>query len=139
MSRLMEMRKRTEALREAIQKEKAERIRQSVQDVVKSDAFELALLDSVKSATNQTPEVAKKIADQITEGVCDSILNPVNDFIDICHARGMTDTRIKKTVVTLNQVFELTPATEYEEQLQAVSLYMSRNQNLYDDIAAFNC
>lgn len=138
MSRLDAMRKRTEALREAIQKEKAERIRQSVQEVVRSDAFELALLDSVKTTTSQMPDVAKKIADQITEGVCESILNPVNDFVDICRARGMTGTRIKSTVVTLNKVFALTTSTEYEEQLQAVALYMSQNQNLYDDIGAFN-
>ncbi len=137
MSRLAELREKTTALRAAVQKEKAERIKQTVQEVVNSDAFELALLDMVKDTVEVLPETAKKIADQITDGLCGSMLNPTNDFLDVCHARGMTETRIKRTVSTLNKVFELTASEDYEEQLQAVALYMNSNQSLYDDIAAF--
>ena len=124
-------------MRADVQKEKAERIKQTVQEVVNSDAFELALLDMVKDTVEVLPETAKKIADQITDGLCGSMLNPTNDFLDVCHARGMTETRIKRTVSTLNKVFELTASEDYEEQLQAVALYMNSNQSLYDDIAAF--
>lgn len=138
MAKLTELRQKSQALREAVQRERAERIRESVQNVVQSDSFSLSIVDAGVKLDSDASEVAKQIADQITEEVCSNVLNPVNDFIDTCRARNMTDTRIKKTVKTLNKVFGLTASEDYEEQLEAVALYMSNNVRLYDDIAAFN-
>jgi len=137
MAKLADLRKKTESLRAEVLKTKAERVKSAVQEVVGSEVFDLSWLDT-ETKQGDLPTKTEQVVDRITNEVCKSVLNPVNDFLDICKARGMTATRIKRAVGTMNSVFELTDSDEYEAQLEAVALYMESNQNLYDDIAIFN-
>lgn len=137
MAGLEDLRKKSATLREAVLKNKAERVKSAVQEVVSSEAFDLSWLDA-ETKQESLPTKTEQVVDKITNEVCKVVLNPVNDFIDICKARGMTNTRIKKAVGTMNSIFELTDSEEYEAQLEAVANYMENNQNLYDDIPMFN-
>ncbi len=141
MSRLSSLRNRSSQLNDAIMKEKAERVRTAVKAVVDSDAFNLSVMDLTASSENTSklvPEAAETIVSNITTEVCKTVLNPVNDFMDICHARGMKDLDIVRAVESINKVWKFVDSDVYEEQLKAVAEYMGEHRSLYDQLGTFD-
>lgn len=133
MSKLSDLRSRSEATKQALQQQKVDRIRSTVTDVVNSSAFTLSALNNLSN--NGSEESMKQFAEIVATHVADSILNPVNDFIDTCKSRGMSDYRIEKAVKVINEVFKLTESENYIEIQEAVALYLARNPTLYEEIA----
>lgn len=134
MSKLSELRSRSKATRESLQMQKASRIKEQVLKTVTSGSFDLSVLDALGSRAADD-KVIHDFAEQIAMNVTDTIMNPVNDFLDTCKARGLSDERVSRTVERLNEVFGLTKSNVYSDKLEAVALYMESNRQLYDDVA----
>ena len=81
-------------------------------------------------STDDTEEIATKII----EKVVDVMLDDVGEFINICTQRGLTKTRIRKAVSTINAALALTTSTDYEVQLKEVAAYMQQHPEMYDTL-----
>lgn len=132
MSKLSELRDRSRATK-SLQEQKVGRIKEAVTDVVNSSAFALSALNHLgdESSEQKIQEFASTVASHVAEVVVD----PKNDFLDTCKARGMSDRKIQKAVTAINDLFNLTDSSDYEEKVEAVALYLQKNPSLYEDIA----
>ena len=133
MSKLSELKSRSESTKQALQQQKVDRIRSTITDVVNSSAFTLSALNNL--GDDGSDEKIQQFAQTVATHVVDTMLNPVTDFIDTCKARGMSDYKIKKAVKAINVVFKLTESQDYVEIQEAVALYLAHNPTLYVDIA----
>lgn len=133
MSKIAELRKRSQETNMELQKQKIGRIQDAVRRTLESNSFVLTVADSMGNKALDE-ETMKKVVQDISEGVSDAYMNPVNKFIDACKARGMELLRIQFVVEKINELFTLTDSDVYEDQLEAVALYMEQHPSLYDDI-----
>ena len=131
MSKLSELRNRSRASRE-LQEQKVERVKSAVHSVVNSSAFALSALNNLGDDVNDSQ--IQEFAETVATRVADVITDPRNEFIDSCKARGLSEFKIKKIVDSLNSMFALTDSENYDERLEAVSLYLQKYPHLYEDI-----
>ena len=132
MSKLSELRKRSKATRD-MQKEKVERVKNSVLEVASSSSFALSAINHLGECADakEMDEFALEVATKAATAA----LDVKGEFIDLCRARGMNDEKIRKAVYSVNELFQLTDSDDFEECVEAVALYLSEKPTLYDDIA----
>jgi hypothetical protein len=133
-STLDDLRKRSEKTKQLQEEQKVSRVRDAVTEVVNSSAFALSALNHIDQKSDTGTDV-EQLASAIAEKVSKVVTDPKIEFLDTLRARGLKETRIKNAVTQLNLIFGLTSSAEYEEQLEAVALYIREHPNLYDDIA----
>lgn len=131
MSKLSELRNRSKASRE-LQEQKVERVKNAVHSVVNSSAFALSAMNHLGDDADD--KQIQEFAETVANKVADVITDPRNEFIDSCKARGLSEFKIKKIVDSLNGMFGLTESEDYDEKLEAVSLYLQKYPHLYEDI-----
>ena len=80
MSKLSELKSRSESTKQALQQQKVDRIRSTITDVVNSSAFTLSALNNL--GDDGSDEKIQQFAQTVATHVVDTMLNPVTDFID---------------------------------------------------------
>lgn len=145
MSKLDELKKRSDAKRAERENIYRQAVGQAMQRVMK-DAEGIITLNALSqqgAAVFKDNSVADKFVTQMTEEVTKSITNPVDNLMLLCKNRGFTE---RRTRVVVNKVYEMffmefskdgitdVDSVEYEDKLQAVATKLELEQNLWEDL-----
>lgn len=106
-----------------------ERSRAISQDIIKSDQFQLAL-----DAGRMNMEAA---VDIVLKKACQTIFDPVSDFLDTLRAKGLPDPYIRQYVHRLYVYVYGTDKEKdktYEDMLSDVAVYMVEHPEMYMSI-----
>lgn len=133
MNKLSVLRSKASANREALARQKVERVKDAVKAAIDSTEFDLSLLNEVSKldAPNQGID---KFAEAVATRVAVEMVDPTIEFLDNCKVRGLSDEHIRKVVIQVNELFHLTNSEVYEDKLEAVALYIKDHYDLFDDI-----
>lgn len=130
---LMDMRKRSQITKQ-IQEQRNARIKSAIDDVVNSSSFQLTAANHVGNDASE--DAISKFANEVVDKVSHKATDPVLEFMDMCKARKMKESRIEKAVDIINTTFGLVPEESvYDDKLRAVAEYIQANPQLYEDIA----
>lgn len=134
MNKLSMLRNKASANREALARQKVERVKDAVKAAIDSTEFDLSLLDKVSSMDTSSNQNIDKFAEAVATRVAVEMIDPTIEFLDNCRVRGLSDEHIRKVVVQVNELFHLTVSEVYEDKLEAVALYIKDHYDLFDDI-----
>ena len=127
---LSEHRQRSEEQRRRITEEKMRRAKTAVGDIFESDTFKAQV-----AALPDTPE----LVDQVAATVVNTILDPVNDYIDTLTAKGKSDPVIRRITRNIATTFDLcADDVVYEEKLKIVATWFAENPWAYESIDSYN-
>lgn len=145
MSKLDELRKKSEAKRAERENIYRQAVGEAVQRVM-ADQSGIITLNAISQGgasvfkdTKATDHFVKKMVDEVTT----SITNPVDNFILICRNRGLTERRTK---IAVNRIYEnyfeefksedttISDEVPYSKKLEAVAVKLELEQNLWDEL-----
>lgn len=119
----------------SIQEQRAARIKTAVDEVMSSTSTQLTMMNHMGQNDTETQQQLQEFATAIVDKVSAAATDPVVEFMDVCKARGMKESKIEDAVKTLNDVFGFVPKdAKYEDKLAAVAEYMQANTSMYEDI-----
>jgi len=133
MASIRELRERSKTVQE-LQQQKVERVKNTVNQIINSDAMNLTILNQLGRDGAINEEKVQDLANQVAAEVTKAVLDPVVEFEGMCAARGMNRTQIRSVVETLSKTFKLEPDGTFEIKKEAVALYLSKNPHLYEDL-----
>lgn len=130
---LDKLRQRSKSSEEILER-KLERVRGKVVEVVNSSTFVLTAAEHNTDTEKNISAFADNVASAVANVICDAKA----EFIDICTARGLKKTEIRRAANVINMTFGLTTSTEDDDILEAVAKYMQENPSMYDQIVLFS-
>lgn len=145
MSKLDELKKRSEAKRKERENVYVQAVGKAVQRVMNDTEGIIALnaISQTGASVYKDPAVADKFVKRMATEISESIMNPVDNFIGLCKTRGFTDRRIR---VAVNRIYEMyfmefskdgvtdSDSVEYDDKLNAVATKLELEQNLWEEL-----
>lgn len=145
MSKLDELRKRSEAKRAERENIYRQAVGEAVQRVM-SDSNGIITLNAISQGgasvfkdAATTDHFVERMVDEVTT----SITNPVDNFILTCRNRGLTDRRIKIAVARIYEMYfeelksddtSISDEVPYEKKIEAVAAKLELEQQLWDEL-----
>lgn len=145
MSKLDELRKRSEAKRAERENIYRQAVGEAVQRVM-SDSNGIVTLNAISHGgasvfkdAAATDHFVKRMVDEVTT----SITNPVDNFILTCRNRGLTERRIKIAVARIYEMYfeelksddtSISDEVPYEKKIEAVAAKLELEQQLWDEL-----
>lgn len=133
MASISELRERSRIPKE-LQEQKIQRIQDTVGKVVTSDAMKLTVMNHIGMDIQIDEGKVQKMVMDVTEQVAKVVTDPVLIFEDVCKSRGINRTGMRKVVEKLSRLFDLERDGDYEKKKEAVAIYMSHYEHLYNDL-----
>ena len=136
MSRMDNLRNRSKLSQEIYEK-KVQRAYSAVKDYMNSETSMLTIARRVADADSGNSADIAKFSQEIAPCVTDAVLDPVQEFRDVCNLRGYTEKEIESIVQNYSRLFQLAVDGTLEEKTKAVAEYLQYNRPLYEDLECY--
>ena len=136
MSRMDNLRNRSKLSQEIYDK-KVQRAYSAVKDYMNSETSMLTIARRVADTDSGDSADIAKFSQEIATCVTDAVLDPVQEFRDVCNLRGYTEKEIESIVQNYSRLFQLAVNGTLEEKTKAVAEYLQYNRPLYEDLECY--
>lgn len=89
---------------------------------------------SVVLKEHETAYSKEALSNEITRVVADTVCDFVKEFLRNCELAGITGETLRDAVAGINNTQHLTTSHLYEDQLEAVALYVHENPSWFESI-----